>query len=408
MSKVADAAARLIRDQIETEAKSSAHAAGRARLVGALTSRAPRDRRWLWALPMAAALGVGIFVWSARDGAAGAAFTVGEDSPGEIGTFYSPPAQEELMLRFAQGGTVRLAPGAGARVSRADDRGSGVLLEAGRIHVEVAPGRDSIWQVVAGPYTVRVTGTAFWVGWTVEQGELDVVMERGSVLVRGPRLEGGVTVSEGQRFVTRVSSRLEPESAASAPLPALPSGALPEPSAPVETGQAGGGRPARAPDREPAEPPEPRWSELAARGEHRRVLAAAEARGVDGVLAAGSLDDVAALADAARFTGRGPLAQRALRSLRERFPGSGRAKSAAFVLGRMLDDSGNPSGALSWYETYLAEAPGGALAAEALGRRMVALQRLGRSDEARRSAENYLKRFPKGGYAAQAEKLVEH
>jgi hypothetical protein len=400
MTKSSEAAGKLLREHVPTEASPSAHAAGRARFVDA-ASRGGRPRRAWYAVALAgAAMALTVWFFTLRP-AESVAFTVGNDAPGEIGAFYSPAAQEELTLRFREGGTVRLASAAGARVSSVSTQGATLLIETGRAHVDVATRPDSAWQVVAGPYTIQLTGTAFWVAWTTESNELEVVMERGAVVVRGPRLESGVTVTAGQRFVTRVTSRLEPDSAGGViPVPSheLP---LPAPSSPPDD---------KAPEQPAAadDEPEARWSVLLGRGEHRRVVEQAEARGIDTVLASGSLDDVAALADAARFTGRGALAQRALNSLRSRFPGSSRAKSAAFVLGRMLDDGGNPSGALSWYDTYLSEAPGGALAAEALGRRMLALQRLGRADEALRSAEDYLKRFPKGPYAAQAEKLVSH
>lgn len=403
MAKPAEAAGRILRDHVAAETGASQHAAARERLIEAVHGGSRRrGRGWLVAVAIAAATAAAVLLWVMRPSTGAAvAFTVGADAPGEIGRFYSPPAQKELSLSFPEGSRVRLAPGAGARVSRADQRGATVLLENGRAHVDVTARPEASWKIVAGPYTVRVTGTSFWVSWATETGELEVVMEKGAVVVRGPSLESGVTVSAGERFVTRVTSRLETETTAS-------SSSAPGPAPPAPPPDSARAEPAAPPvDLEP-EPAEPRWSELAARGEHRRVIEAAEARGVDSVISNGSLEDLAALADAARFTGRGAVAQRALRALRARFPGSARAKSAAFVLGRMLDDGGNPSGALTWYDTYLSEAPGGALSAEALGRRMLALQRLGRGDEARQSARDYLKRFPKGPYAAQAEKLVNH
>jgi TolA-binding protein len=406
MTKSAEAAGKLLREHVLTEASPSVHAANRARFTDAASgSGRPRRRTWYAVALAAAAMAFTLWFFTMRP-AERVAFTVGNDAPGEIGAFYSPVAQEELTLRFRGGGTVRLAPAAGARVSSVGAQGATLLIETGRAHVDVATGPDTAWQVVAGPYTIRLTGTAFWVSWTTEANELEVVMERGAVVVRGPRLESGVTVTAGQRFVTRVTSRLEPDAAGS--VIAVPSNEPPPPAPSSAADDKARPRQPTPAQEAAADEPEPRWNVLLARGEHRRVVEAAEARGIDTVLASGSLDDVAALADAARFTGRGGIAQRALNTLRSRFPGSSRAKSAAFVLGRMLDDGGNPSGALSWYDTYLSEAPGGALAAEALGRRMLALQRLGRADEALRSAEDYLKRFPKGPYAAQAEKLVSH
>jgi hypothetical protein len=56
--------------------------------------------------------------------------------------------------------------------------------------------------------------------------------------------------------------------------------------------------------------------------------------------------------------------------------------------------------------TYLGERPGGALAAEALGRVMEAEQRLGDLPAARTSAERYLARFPGGAHVALARSLL--
>lgn len=148
------------------------------------------------------------------------------------------------------------------------------------------------------------------------------------------------------------------------------------------------------------------WSQRVARGEYARVVSEAEAIGIDTVLGASSLADVGALADAARFVGKGAIASRALHTIRTRFPGTARAASAAFVLGRTAEDAGQSASAMSWYDTYLAEAPGGALAPEALGRRMLALRRMGNTAAAKQAAEAYLQRFPHGPYSGVAREMT--
>jgi TolA-binding protein len=142
------------------------------------------------------------------------------------------------------------------------------------------------------------------------------------------------------------------------------------------------------------------------RGDYTSVLREAEHRGIDRAIDGAGVEDLGALADAARFTGRHDVARRALVALRDRFAGSVRAASAAFLLGRMLDEGGDAAGALVWYDRYLAEAPAGALAAEALGRRMLALRRLGEREAATTAASGYLRRFPAGPYASVANELV--
>ena len=148
--------------------------------------------------------------------------------------------------------------------------------------------------------------------------------------------------------------------------------------------------------------PQPTWSELLARGNFRAVREAAEARGVDAVLGHGSLPDLVALADSARYLHERGLAQRGLLAERARFASSAEARAAAFVLGRMADDGGARADAIRWYDIYLAESPRGAFAAEALGRKLVALVETGNLTQAHAAAAAYLQRFPHGPHAAYA------
>jgi len=144
-----------------------------------------------------------------------------------------------------------------------------------------------------------------------------------------------------------------------------------------------------------------------AAGEYEVVLREADARGIDASIRKGSLADVAALADAARYGGRTPIAKRAMAAERSRFPGSSEARTAAFLLGRIAEDAdGNPRAAIGWYDRYLAEAPKGPLASEALGRKMLLVFRTSGADAAKPIAEQYLHRFPSGSYAAVARQYA--
>jgi hypothetical protein len=142
-----------------------------------------------------------------------------------------------------------------------------------------------------------------------------------------------------------------------------------------------------------------------ARGDFAAVITEAEARGVDAVIDAGSLADVAALADAARYAGKDDLARRAMLAERSRFAGSSEARSAAFLLGRMVETT-HPAAAVGWYDTYLTESPDGSLAAEALGRKMVAVKASSSAAASRPIAVEYLRRYPRGAFAPAAKEIL--
>ncbi len=55
---------------------------------------------------------------------------------------------------------------------------------------------------------------------------------------------------------------------------------------------------------------------------------------------------------------------------------------------------------------YLGEAPNGEFASEALGRKLVAVQSVSGPQAARPIAKEYLRRFPRGGYATKARELA--
>jgi hypothetical protein len=164
----------------------------------------------------------------------------------------------------------------------------------------------------------------------------------------------------------------------------------------------------------PAEAPVPRperkgdsWSERVLAGDFAAVLREARRRRVEEVLRRSGDADVMALAEAARYSGETVLARRALGAVRSRFPGSGQASKAAFLLGRMAEDAdGDLAGALAWYGRYLTDAPGGTFREEALGRKMAATMRLHGHVQARPLADEYLRRFPGGSYAAPARAIL--
>ncbi|WP_437759026.1 FecR domain-containing protein [Sorangium sp. So ce1389] len=409
------------------------------RSLGVSTALAERPR-WGLALAGAAALAVALVVlWPARR----LDYAV-EGAPVAAGGYISAAAGDEARLRFTDGTTVALSPGSALRVAEVEATGARMLLEHGRASLRVTPRPKARWSVEAGPFAVLVTGTAFDVSWTRGDGTLRVDLHEGSVTVRGPLAPDGLPLRAGQRLVARMHEgdvQISSADAASAAGPAQggpssaqaaqpgaaqpggdDSAAVPGDAAePGAEGDAGAARPegSRAEGSPAGAPPDgsgaaadgaaaaPSWAKRVAAGDFRSVLAEAEQRGLGGVLERGSLDDLVALADAARYARRGDVAQRALTATRKRFPGTSHGKAAAFLLGRMVDDGGSPGAALAWYDAYLAESPGGPFAAEALGRKMVAVERTSGRAAARPLAELYLKRHPRGAHAPVARDLMK-
>jgi hypothetical protein len=132
----------------------------------------------------------------------------------------------------------------------------------------------------------------------------------------------------------------------------------------------------------------------------------AEPPAPDATLENASSDDLFALADAARYRRRTDLARAALLAQRRRFPHAPRSLDTIFLLGRVEElRAQGAAQAIARYDEYLAQAPAGAYAAEALGRKMILTdERDGRS-AARPIADEYLRRFPGGSYAGSARAL---
>lgn len=402
-----------LREHVDTQAPAASHAMLRARIVEAAIVPPARHRlRWAALVLVPAAIALLLIFGLRRWGEEKAlTFRVGPDhAPGAIGVYVTPAAGADIALEFSEGSRITLDQGAHGRVVGTTARGASLVLETGRARLDVVHRSRSEWTVAAGPYTVAVKGTAFDVSWTATSGTIEVNVQRGLVVVRGPGIESGVQVGDRQRFVGTASARFEEPATAVSSLPLIASGRVepcdidsalcdPAPS-PQASGASGTGGGQGAPI---ATRP---WSELVASGSYKQIVAEAESRGIDAAVASVSESDLSALADAARFSGRGDVARKALTAMRSRFPRSAHAASAAFLLGRMSEDGGNMRAAIGWYDSYLAEAPGGALAAEAMGRRMVAMRRAGQTGEARRAAEAYLARFPKGPYAGVAREMV--
>jgi TolA-binding protein len=372
-------------------------------------------------------------------------------------------------VQFSDGTHVDLGQGSRVSVLSRGPRGARLRVEEGEAHFDVAHLPHAAWSVEAGPYVVYVTGTVFDVRWSGGDEVIEVRMRSGSVQVAGPLLPERVTLRAGQRLRARLaSSELliggddrggvadqaapargpsgerpaapaippAPEAAAGAGVPAAPTPAAPAlpavpqlkapqavaAPAPTLAPEAATSAPARAPSSAHrahlnsswASSPNPigwaprTWTSAITTGNAARVVAEAEGHGLDKTLLEVDSTALMALSDASRYSGRPEVAVRALLAERQRFPETPFANAAAFLLGKLAEDRGEVAAGLAWYRRYLSEKPNGPYAAEALGRKMLAVERISGRDAARSVAAEYVERFPNGTYMLQAHAILAH
>lgn len=378
-------------------------------LSGTNEASAPRRRTLAWSLSFAAACVAAIVIFfAARRHEPAISFTTGgASSPGAVGQWVAPQGESGLDLRFSEGTVVTVSPGGRMRVTETSNTGATLLIERGAIHAAITHRDDRTkWSVQAGPFEVRVTGTAFDARWDPATETFELTMLEGSVVVSGPRLPSGRSVVAGEQLLVS-TTRMELRAGASAmslgaPVPPPASCAAPVPPAASDAASA-----------KPSEPPiasaasntpsgEPSWRALIRAGKNREAMDAAEAAGFSAEVARASSSDLLALSDAARFAGRPARAKEALLAMRRRFGARG---SSAFLLGKIAADQlRSPGEAATWFEIYLQEEPSGPLAEQALGRLMEIRKR--DAGPARLVAERYLARYPSGAYAALARSLA--
>jgi hypothetical protein len=404
----------LARREIGGDVPTPEHDLGRARALAAFAKRSSRARRaapWLVALVAAAIACAIAALWIARREAP-LRYAV-HGAAASLGYVHAKPQESGAVVQFGDGSEIALAPGSAARIAEVGAHGARVQIESGtaKIHVMHLPGAR--WTIEAGPFAIAVLGTRFDVAWSPATQALDVRLHEGAIQVRGPLAPGGIDLRAGQHLVARGSEgemHIDDGAPRAAEAPAPPSPTTSASATATAIARAANTddettpRPVDAPPR-PA-PRAPRWPARVAAGDFDGVLADASARGIDRAIRAVSLADLVALADAARYARRPDVARKALVAERDRFPRTAEARAAAFLLGRLADDAGGaPADAIRWYDAYLAEAPGGAFAAEALGRKMMA-ERRAKDPAAQRTATEYLRLHPAGPHAAAAREIA--
>jgi TolA-binding protein len=383
------------------------HASDDARVRRAVLARQATPRlgptfRFAFAAGLVAALALGATLWAARGSSEAPLRFWVEARHGQVDEWVTARDVEQ-SLRFSDGSSVVAGPHTTTRVVQISPEGARLTLERGQLEAHIVPREQASWQVAAGPFAVRVTGSRFRMGWDPVTERLSVAVLEGRAQVSG----GGQPEHEllaGSSLELLLSGAVELKSAFE-----LPAAAAAEPadtSAPAATSAEA----ARDEDellraRKPAERRSD-WRELSTAGHYREALASVEQQGFAAQCAALPARDLLSLGSTARLAGRGDLAREAYQALRRRFPTSSEAAISAFSLGRLASDSGQRAEALGWFRRYLNEQPGGPLAREAWGRLIELYAQQGNGAEARKLAEQYLKQYPSGPHAALARSVL--
>lgn len=349
------------------------------------------------------------------------------------------PAHDSASLHFSDGSEITAAPGTRLRVDSTQANGARVLLEDGSARARITHREHTSWKLVAGPFDVRITGTAFTLAWDAADQVLDLTLHEGSVEVESPLGATHLKVKTGQRFHASVTDGTMQLLAADAPAASAERAQEPsaetavtqpvtQPRAKSSEGRArrlsahkAGRRLSRAERRANAasarnaredeedgagDVASASYADLVRAGAFEQVVTAATQAGLAQTLEHDSAENVRALADAARYLHRTELAVRSLTVLRTRFPGTHHSAAAAFLLGRTYENAEQPAAARRFYELYERESPSGEFAAEALAGRMRTVASLEGASAGRAIAEQYLERYPRGVHAKTAKQLL--
>lgn len=242
------------------------------------------------------------------------------------GRYHLPNAIQSVALAFSDGSALRVEPASRVRVVDVSRSGASVAVENGSLHVEVVHTGESRWRVIAGPITVRVTGTRFNVAWSALTEQFTLTVLEGSVTAAGSIIGAERPVTAGETLRVFVGERRLELSRAPAPAAAVSATGGARTGEPMPAGAVRRSEPARGvPSAQ-----EPDWRVYAAQGSLRKAFAAAEASGFSEACNAASSAELLELGDGARLAGRSDRAEQALLTLRKRFARDSRRAAAAF------------------------------------------------------------------------------
>ncbi|MBI5508469.1 MAG: hypothetical protein HY903_06935 [Deltaproteobacteria bacterium] len=362
--------------------------------VAALVRRPARVWWWAGAGFATAAAAAALTLVVVRTQAEPVPFWVGNAAiAGSEGVLLRAPAAEPLPLHFAEGTEVIFTPRSRGQVRAASRGRVQVQVDEGALHASVKPGLR--WEFGAGPYRVQVTGTSLTVEWNPTVRQAGVSVSSGAVIVRGPNLPGGsAKIVAGQRLdadldegIARLRAVADPTDDADRPA---------DDPTHVAKGK-------HKVSRRAAHPAGPSWQSIADQGRYADALAAAKLAGLDELTDELDLPDLVRLADVARYARSPDEARQVLGAIGRRFPKSQAGRGVPFLLARVaLELDGDPKSAARQLQLYLARNADGELDEEARGRLVEALLKTGDREAACGAAQEYLRRYPRGGYMTLA------
>jgi TolA-binding protein len=398
------------------------HARGRRRIMASaasLRSASPGIRATRkWAVGVLAAAAAFAVAWWSSTRMRPISYQITGGSGFESG-YVSAPPDHSMEILFSDGSAIDARADTRLRVESTRRDGARILIERGMVEAQIHHAKGSSWRFVAGPFEVRVVGTQFTLVWEPSKEEVYLAMHEGVVEVQSPLGQGPFVVRKGQRFHASLlthSVQLQDTSAAANAATALQGAREPQPAAtdtsktagPVASSEESRTAPisnsSLAPKSSSARPES--WSLSVSHGRFQAVVDAAQAQGTDNCCSTCSLDDLRALADAARYTGRSDLAEQSLQAIRKRAAAGSQRAAATFLLGRLSESRGQMTAANAWYDTYLSESPSGEFAADSLAGKMRAVAKMNGTAAARPLAMQYLQRYPNGAQADKARQIA--
>jgi hypothetical protein len=118
------------------------------------------------------------------------------------------PADRECRVHFEDGTQITLARGTQGRINALSyRRGATFALNHGHVDLAVIHRLSARWDVAAGPFDVRVTGTRFAVDWTPSPEHFTLRVSEGEVHVSGCRQAPDTSVRAGQGLEGDASHR---------------------------------------------------------------------------------------------------------------------------------------------------------------------------------------------------------